>query len=55
MVALVRMQARARSAAKGPRPAHDREIHVPISLDDDRLGDRVGAAARAIGGFSASR
>jgi Tfp pilus assembly pilus retraction ATPase PilT len=55
MVALVRMQARARSAAKGPRPAHDREIHVPISLDDDRLGDRVGAAARAIGGFSAAR
>jgi Tfp pilus assembly pilus retraction ATPase PilT len=55
MVALVRKQARVRSSAKPSLPGRDHEIHMPISLDDDQLMDRVGAAARVIGGRSASR
>jgi Tfp pilus assembly pilus retraction ATPase PilT len=48
MVALVRMLARTRlmRTASG----HDREIHVPITLDNDRLTDRVGGAATMIAG-----
>jgi Tfp pilus assembly pilus retraction ATPase PilT len=55
MVALVRMQARTRATKVAMSTDANREVHMPISLDDDRLMDRVGAAATAIGGLSASR
>ena len=47
MVALVRMLARARLSRT---QAGNREIHVPFSLNDDRLMDRVGAATTMIAG-----
>jgi len=56
LVALVRMRARARLSASATIPADaDHEIHVPISLDEHGLLDRVAAAATAIGGLSTSR
>jgi Tfp pilus assembly pilus retraction ATPase PilT len=56
MVALLRMQVRAAVSAKATTPTNaEHEIHVPISLDDDRLMDGVGAAATVISGLSASR
>ena len=56
LVSLVRGQARARVSMKATmRVDGHHEIQVPISLDDDRLMDRVSAAATAIGGLSASR
>ena len=42
MVALVRMLARTRLSRTRRLRTGEREIHMPISLDDDRLMDRVG-------------
>lgn len=50
MVALVRMLARTHLSRIQTSSHGRREIHVPISLNDDRLMDRFGAAANMTGG-----
>jgi Tfp pilus assembly pilus retraction ATPase PilT len=50
MVALVRMLARSHLSRIQTSSHGRREIHMPISLNDDRLMDRFGAAANMTGG-----
>jgi Tfp pilus assembly pilus retraction ATPase PilT len=50
MVGLVRTLARTRLSRTHATANGSREIHMPISLDDHRLIDRVGAAATMIAG-----